>query len=666
MIEPVTNFYLGIDTGGTFTDGVLFDPVRKAVIKQAKVITTHSDLTICIRNLLYELLKENKIPISLVSLSTTLATNAIVEEKRKPIALMLIGYDQELVEKYKLQSQFGTNYYYYISGKHDLNGLELIPLDEENLIKVTLTTSSVVTAFAISSYSGPMNSDQEKLAANIINRFVQYPVVQAHHLTNELDSIRRATTVSLNASLLPHAQEFILAVQQMMKQWGIECPVMIVKGDGSIVGVDYARNRPVEIIHSGPATSTIGGHFLAGVDSALIIDIGGTTTDISQIHNGRLDISEKTATVGSFRTCVRTIKTRSFGLGGDSLIHFELFPKLDIGPEKVIPLSRFFFDYPDLLQDFLTYLTQKREILHPIEFEYWYLRKEPKRTFNDERTNRAIKILSNGPIRLKHLLKLVGVVSPFQIDAGELIKQDIIERSGLTPTDILHVCGEYSPWNVDAARVALTRVSERFGLSVDHFIRNVRQSISEKITLETIEFLSGCIVSENNYGYHHSALDRWLINQSYTKKESPMGCAIYLNIPIIGIGAPAKSFLPDVAKLLGTDIIFPEHYSVANAVGTVVGNIYIQFSGEVFPRIEGAYQSGYFGRVDNHQSWFDQYKDAVDYVYGVLHNKVVDETKIAGAGKIEIDYYENMIADGIVKITVSAIGKPSEIYRKII
>ena len=104
---------------------------------------------------------------------------------------------------------------------------------------------------------------------------------------------------------------------------GIHSPLYVVKGDGSLASAAYAADHPVELIHSGPATSAIGGSYLAGTQAALVVDIGGTTTDLTLTGSGAALPGEGEATVGGYRTALRTIRAHSFGLGGDSLIRFD-------------------------------------------------------------------------------------------------------------------------------------------------------------------------------------------------------------------------------------------------------------------------------------------------------------------------------------------------------
>ncbi|MGE5223500.1 MAG: hydantoinase/oxoprolinase N-terminal domain-containing protein, partial [Omnitrophica WOR_2 bacterium] len=415
--------YIGIDTGGTFTDGVLLDPASQQVVKSDKVLTTHQDLTLCIREILDRILPEDPASVTLVSLSTTLATNAIAEGKRRPVALLLLGYDPALVHQYGFDRQFGTRQYYFIPGRHGLNGIEQIPLDEAGVEKIALDVHDKVDAFSVASYAGPVNASHEERAAAILAKTTKLPVVQAHHLSSELDSIRRATTASLNASLLDKLQDFLDAVERMLEGKGVHCPVMMVRGDGSIAKSDFARSRPVEIIHSGPATSAIGGQFLSGVDTALVVDIGGTTTDIAMVEKGKIQILENGATVGNHRTCVRTVKVHSFALGGDSAISFDHYQTLEIGPERLIPLSHLCSLYPDVKQDLLTWIRTRRQVRYSEDLEYWSLRRKPPRSLQNERIDKILGLLESGPKRLTWLKAQAGALAPVVV--RELVNEEI-------------------------------------------------------------------------------------------------------------------------------------------------------------------------------------------------------------------------------------------------
>jgi N-methylhydantoinase A/oxoprolinase/acetone carboxylase beta subunit len=663
MMDNLPNFHqklgLGIDTGGTFTDGVILDLDNRRVVRTTKVLTTHQDLCICIAEVLNRLTPENSPGIAFVSLSTTLATNAIAEGKRRPVGLFLLGYDPDLVARYQFQNQFGTAHFAYIAGRHGLDGKEEIPLDQSRISHLAEVLRSKVDTFAVASYAGPINAAYEQIAAEILAQRTELPVVQSHHLSNDLDSIRRATTASLNASLLGNLQEFLDAVQQMLHQHGIHAPILMVRGDGSIVRAEFARSRPVEIIHSGPATSTIGGQFLAGVDTCLVVDIGGTTTDIALVNQGNAQMFEKAATVGNYRTCVKTIQTRSFGLGGDSQIHFDRTGSLSLGPDRVLPLTHLCVQFPSAREDLARLLEEKRVIHYNDELEYWILRREPRRPFQDDRTNRALQLLREGPLRLSRLLQLTRVKSPVLLDVFELINQEIIERASLTPTDLLHLTGEYTPWDTHMADRVIQAVARNWNQSSEAFIQQVRNEITRRIVSEVVEFLSGRQISEPAYHFSKDRLDRWLFEESFHPSHPFLGCQISLKIPLVGIGAPAQAFLPPVAQALNTTIILPEHYAVANAVGTVVGNILVRREADILPCIEGAAITGYFARVDGKQPKFELIEQAVAFARQSLVAMVSEEARLAGLTQPEVEIFEGENNHGMVHLSAWAIGKPN-------
>lgn len=657
MTEQPT-YYLGIDTGGTYTDGVLFDPHLQQVVKSVKVLTTHHDLRFCIAEVLDQILAETPVNISMVSLSTTLATNAIAEGKRKPVALLLLGYDEELVHNFNFQEQFGTPDYFFVSGRHDLNGVEQEGLDEAEVARIVKEVQGQVEAVAVSSYSGPMNAEHEEQASAIAAQLSDLPIVQAHHLSNELDSIRRATTASLNASLLTNAQDFLKAVQEMVTNKGIMAPVMIVRGDGSLVKADFARQRPVEIIHSGPATSTIGGQFLAKAEAGLVVDMGGTTTDLALIDQGKIKVMDKAATVGPYRTCVRTIKTHSFGLGGDSLLRFDRWQRLAIGPERVIPLSQLCAQYPGLKQELSAWLFQKGAIFYSDVLEFWLLRREPAQLPKDRRTRSVIEILRDGPQLMQKVLKKAGAVSPVQVSAKELVHQEIIDRASLTPTDLLHVTGEFSAWDGEVAQMATQAAAKLWNETELDFAQRVKRAITIKMVEEIIEFISEKNLTEPVFGLLNTSLDRWLFEENLSPRHPYLGCNINLKVPLIGIGAPAKAFIPSVAEALGTTILLPEHYEVANAVGTVVGNVMVAQDGEIFPRMVGAMASGYYARVSNTQKWFQRFEEALQYARQTLEQQVSAEAHAAGTAKPVVQCKVQEIWEGVAALHAWAIGKP--------
>ncbi len=651
-------YFLGIDTGGTFTDGVLLDPAAGAVLAQAKVPTSHHDLRVCIGEVLRRLLPPDPAAVRLVSLSTTLATNAIAEGKNRPVGLFLLGYDQELLAKFQLERELAAGRVFYIRGGHTLEGREQAALDENALLAAAQTVLGEVEAFAISGYAGVINPAHEERAGELLSRLDGLPVVQGHHLTSSIGSIRRGATAALNASLIPEAVAFLHSVEEMLAQSGLRCPLVMVKGDGALASAAYAAARPVEIIHSGPATSAIGGAYLAGVEEALVVDVGGTTTDLALVRGGRTLMADGQATVGSYRTSVRTIHARSFGLGGDSLIHFEPHKNISAGPERVIPLASLAAQYPEAGAEMRAWLHSSPPVLYSDRLEYWLLLREPAQPPADPRTRRALELLRDGPVRASLLLKAVGAVSPQLIDRDLLVRRGIIARAGLTPTDLLHVTGEYAPWDAEAARLAAETAARVWGERPDWLVSKVKTWMAERIAAEIVEFLSGKTLGEPADAFTQADLGRWLFEENLTRTHPFLGCRLELKLPLVGIGAPARVFLPAVAEILGAEIHFPEHYQVANAVGTVVGSILIRREAEIAPYAEGGKIAGYTVRAANRQERFARRSEALEFARQALTQEVVEEARSAGAPEPTLEVEIRDGVEGFAHVTVSAAGKP--------
>jgi N-methylhydantoinase A/oxoprolinase/acetone carboxylase beta subunit len=247
-------------------------------------------------------------------------------------------------------------------------------------------------------------------------------------------------------------------------------------GDGSIVA-GFARHRPVEIIHR-PGYQRIRGS--PGRAGACLVTTSADDHRSPLVESGKVRIHEKAATVVPYRTCVRTIQAHSFGLGGDSLIRFDRWQSLSVGPERVLPISHLCQRYPQARQDLLDWLRFQGEIRFSDRLEYWILRREPRRPVQDPRTRRALELLREGPVRMPVLLKSVGVRSPIQIHVDDLINQEVIERAGLTPTDLLHVTGEYTPWDMESARL-VAAIAEALDESAEAFADRVKRLMTGRI-----------------------------------------------------------------------------------------------------------------------------------------------------------------------------------------
>ncbi|MFN2227171.1 MAG: hydantoinase/oxoprolinase N-terminal domain-containing protein, partial [Anaerolineae bacterium] len=388
---------LGIDTGGTYTDAAVVEHGSGRVLCAAKALTTRRDLSLGIGAAIDAAFRQPGAPrpeeVSLVALSTTLATNAIVEGQGSPVCLILIGYDPELIRQYSFQDELVTDDVVYVAGGHDIHGNEARPLDEEALRHAVLERQDRVEAFAVSGYFGVRNPAHEERARELIEELTGLPVTCGHDLTTRLNSVRRATTVALNARLVPLLRELIGTLRHTLAQRNLAAPLMVVKGDGSLVRAEWAMRRPIETILSGPAASAVGAWHLAGLDGEggrpmlqdgglWAVDIGGTTTDIAALRGGRPRLNPEGAQVGRWRTMVEAVDVHTVGLGGDSHVRVDASRRLMVGPQRVIPLSLLVAQHPEVVGDLrgqivvpprdevaAQYLVARRRPARPLEAE---------------------------------------------------------------------------------------------------------------------------------------------------------------------------------------------------------------------------------------------------------------------------------------------------------
>ncbi|MBN1314957.1 MAG: hypothetical protein JXA42_05800, partial [Anaerolineales bacterium] len=207
--DDLSSLVLGIDTGGTYTDGALLEYHSRRVLAYHKSLTTKRDYSIGIEKVIEGIHIEDPSAIRMVSVSTTLATNAIAEGKGRRVALFLIGYDPDLIDSYKLAGRFATPHYAYFNGGHDLYGREKAELDLPGILARVNEWNDRVDAIAVSSYFSPLNPEHENRVYRAISSITDLPIVLGHQLSTRLGSVERATTAALNASLLAVLQDFI-------------------------------------------------------------------------------------------------------------------------------------------------------------------------------------------------------------------------------------------------------------------------------------------------------------------------------------------------------------------------------------------------------------------------------------------------------------------------
>ena len=679
MIEADHNraLVLGIDTGGTYTDGVLLEYRSRKVLASHKSLTTKRDFSIGIEQVIENIRLEDPSAIKMVSISTTLATNAIAEGKGKRIALFLIGYDPELIASFKMGGDFATPNFYYFAGGHDLYGNEKEVLDLPGILAKVMAVKNQVDAIAVSSYFSPLNPEHELRAYKAISSVCDLPVVLGHQLSTKLGSVERATTAALNASLLAVLQDFIIAVRRAMERRKIDAPLMVVRGDGTLMSDEFAARSPVETIHSGPAASAIGGRFISGLDDALVVDIGGTTTDIALVERGQVTISEQGATVsrgGSnaqfYKTAVMAANLLSIGIGGDSHIHIEREKEITIGPERVVPLCYLAQQYPQVNKRLKALSMRSWAGSAPEWLEYWFLLRQPgaQSLVHIPRQRDLVELLREGPLPVAEIVSRLELVHVTQTGADELLHQEIIAKSGLTPTDLLHAEGRFAPWDAEAAALALKVFSRYQFMEPEQVTQLVWTRMTETIVRAIVTFLTGQSFGDPSRA--EADIGQWFFRNSlasvfgaasvFGDHHPQLETFFRLQHPIIGIGAPAQIFLKDVAKALCTELVTPEFHQVANAVGAVAGSLMVAEEVLVYPHLSssGLDVIGYYVQSGEERQEYAALSDALAFARESGEERALSAALRSGADSPQVLVDE--VSEGIdtYRVRVQAVGNP--------
>lgn len=565
---------LGIDTGGTYTDAVLVDSSSGSVLSTAKSLTTKQDLAVGIKKAIMAVVKEAHNPpapedIGLVTLSTTLATNAIAEGHGARVCLLLVGYDPELIRQYNFRHALGTEDVVYIKGGHDINGNEIAELDEAALKKVILEKQKSVGAFAVSGYFGAYNPTHELRVRRLIQDLTGHAATCGHELSNRLDSIKRATTVALNARLIPLIRDFITKVRLSLEELCIDAPLMVVKGDGSLVQAEWAMQRPIETVLSGPAASALGACKLAGKQEGWVIDMGGTTTDIIALSAGSPKLNPKGASISGWRTMVEAVDAHTVGLGGDSLVYGNRAGELSIGPQRVIPLCKLADDFPQVLSK-LKYFVDRR--FKEGSDQFLIRGQEPLHQVS-AKEQVVLKRLKQGVQSLAELSREEFRRDPWISRRVEsLEKKGLLYRAGFTPTDALHVLGRFQRWNKAASQLGAQMLARFFDTSTIEFCELTIEGVTKLLGRTLIHKV---LIDESiSLDWEKEPSAEFLIEKALGGRETKsLKCEISLFPAVISLGAPVEAYMPRIAKLLHTRLIIPPHAEVAGAVGAVSGGV---------------------------------------------------------------------------------------------
>ncbi|WP_410508030.1 hydantoinase/oxoprolinase family protein [Methanosarcina hadiensis] len=540
------HFSLGIDAGGTYTDAVIVRDSDGAVVESSKALTTYPDPLPGMKNALDKLDPEYLGDIKLVSVSTTLSTNTILESTGFPVGLIMVG-------DYVIPEKLPTDYWITVSGGHNSDGEELKALNLDEVEEFALKVQSKVSAFAVSSYFSNRNPEHELAVKKAVKELTGHPVVCGHELSQDLGAYERAITAFLNAQLIPITHKFIQAIIREFEGRGINANMLMLKCDGSVVGIEEALEKPIETIFSGPAASLVGASHLTRLDTCAMIDVGGTSTDVAMMKNGLPELSSSGAVVGGWQTRVKAIRMETSATGGDSHIWLK-GDRINVGPRRVIPLCRAAAIYPGFREKLKHNRVAKGYLCENIQVTKFYVRTgfRPIELKSGERE--IYRQIGKEPVSFGDLLiALKKRPSPLILDS--LIQKRLIQAIGFTPTDALHVLGEYTEWDVEAARIGAYLLGRSLKQDPEIFSAEVKRRVARNIAEDLIAYMIE--------GMPRDEIDRVLKGKNFTR--------FCVEIPVVLLGGPVGAYAEDLRKLINAEFIVPEHADVGNAVGALVG-----------------------------------------------------------------------------------------------
>ena len=660
-------YFLGVDTGGTYTDAVIVDEAATKVIGSAKSLTTRGDLALGVGRAVDAALAQAGVApaeVALVSLSTTLATNALVEGQGGRVALVFIGFSDADLERGGLVEALKGDPVIRLAGGHNHAGIEAAKLDLAALEAEVAALADQVMGFAVASSFATRNPAHEVAARDVIRRVTGRPVTCSHELSANLNGPKRALTAVLNARLIGMIDRLVAACERHLEAVGIAAPLMVVRGDGALISAAMVRERPIETILSGPAASIVGARWLTGEKDALVSDIGGTTTDVALLRDGLPEIDPQGARVGGFRTMVEAVAMRTTGLGGDSEVHLiteGLDGGLRLGPRRLVPVSLLAVEHGAMVHAAL---------------DRW-LSSEAVGEFDGRF---AIPMGGNagglGPRDVAVLGRLVQpmpvgqvLTSRLEVAALErLVARGLVMISGVTPSDASHVLGRLSAWDGAAAEKAVRLLARRRNGRGERFAPDpakLAQGIVDQLTAQTVDCLLEAAFGEDAgfSGEVPEVLARHpLMAAGLAQHRGIVEISARLGVPVIGLGASAPSYYGAVGERLGCRMVLPEHAGVANAIGAVVGQVSQRVTGLVSSPAEGRFVA----HLAEGLKAFGDREAALAAMEAALVAEAVERAKAAGAEEVQVrvtrDVREaevegrSMFIEATVSVTAS--GRP--------
>ena len=657
--------FLGIDTGGTYTDAVLWSQAQ-GVVAKAKSLTTRHDLAVGIAGAADAVIGKAGVEpsaIKLVSMSTTLATNALVEGQGGRVALVMIGFSDGDIDRAGLRAALGSDPVLFCSGGNDVHG-NALPLDLGPLEAALDGLAANVSGFAVCAYFATRNPAHEIAARDLIRARTGLPVTASHELTSQLGGPRRALTTLLNARLISMIDRLVAATEGFLAARGIVAPLMVVRGDGALVSAAFARQRPIETILSGPAASLVGARHMTGLDDAVVSDIGGNTTDVAVLDKGRPRLDPEGATVGGYRTMVEAVAMRTFGLGGDSEVALEdgaLDPRILLGPRRLAPLSLIGVTFGDTVRD---HLERQLRLPNPGRLDGRFA----LRTGVPDRLaagltppeQKLFDLITAVPQPLDRLLATTAQTAT----VNRLVARGLVHVSGFTPSDAAHTLGLQSNWDAASGRLGAELFARRRdgrGQPVAASPEELSRRVLDALTRRSAEVILETAFEEDGFDGASTVLHD-LVQRAVDGRHGIARLSVALDRPVIGLGASAPLHYANLPALVGAQCLVPVDTDVANALGAVVGQVRVTVEGRVSQPKEGLFRMAVGDLIRD----FPAEEAAIAAAEAELRARVAERVREAGADAADIDIAHDVKAATVegqrsfveAILTATAAGRP--------
>jgi len=334
---------MGVDIGSTHTDAVIVDEKAK-LLHAAKAVTTQ-DVTSGVIKAMEKVMAQGADPaeIGAVMLGTTHGLNAIIERKRlAKVAVLRIGLPASAAIEPMLDwpvelRRVVEGGIYIIHGGHEYTGEPIAQLDENRIRQIAKEAAAKgIKYFAVTSIFSPVNSEHERRAREIITEVVPEAVVTLSHEIGTLGLLERENSTILNCSIMPVIINAIESVRNALNKLGLEeAQLYLTQNDGTVMSAAHAQRYPIFTVATGASNAIRGAYILTGIKDGVVVDMGGTTTNVGVLTKGFPRESSQEVEIGGVRTNFRMPDIISVGCAGGSIVKIVNDKVVNVGPESV-------------------------------------------------------------------------------------------------------------------------------------------------------------------------------------------------------------------------------------------------------------------------------------------------------------------------------------------